>query len=114
MTSTPRASLTLPPPVALYFAHDTLDADAVARCFREDAVVIDEQRTHRGRAAIARWKAAASEQYHYTSEPLTQEISGDETSVTARVTGDFPGSPVTVRFHFTLAGDAIARLAITA
>lgn len=112
MTSTPRASLALPPPVARYFAPDTLDADA--RCFRDDAVVIDEQRTHRGRAAIARWKAAASEQYHYTSEPLTQETAGDETIVTARVTGDFPGSPVTLRFHFTLASEAIARLEITA
>ncbi len=104
----------MPPPIADYFAADSLDADAVARCFLENAVVVDEQRTYRGHAAIARWKTAAAEQYHYTSEPLTQETTGHETLVTARVSGDFPGSPATLQFHFTLDGNAIARLEITA
>jgi len=34
--------------------------------------------------------------------------------VTARVTGDFPGSPVELRYGFTLEGASIARLEITA
>ena len=33
-------------------------------------------------------------------------------SVTARVTGDFPGSPVDLRYRFRLEGAAIARLEI--
>jgi hypothetical protein len=60
----------LPPPIATYFAADTVDADTVVRCFREDAVVVDEHRAHHGRAGIARWKADASAKYHYTSEPF--------------------------------------------
>jgi hypothetical protein len=32
--------------------------------------------------------------------------------VNSRVTGDFPGSPIELRYRFTLAGDEIARLEI--
>ena len=106
--------MTRPSPIATYFAADTADADTVARCFHEDAVVIDEQRTHRGHAAIARWKADATEKYHYTSEPVSQETSGRETVVTARVSGEFPGSPAMLRYRFTLGDGAIARLEISA
>jgi ketosteroid isomerase-like protein len=113
MPSRPRDTIALPTPIASYFAADTANAEAVVRCFSEDAVVVDEDRTHRGPAAIARWKADATAQYQYTSEPLSVEASGRETIVIARVTGNFPGSPVTLRYRFTLAGDAIARLEIT-
>ena len=108
------APIHLPPPIAAYFAADTSDANAVARCFSESAVVIDERREHRGRPAITRWKAEATAKYHYTSEPLAVDVSGPEVTVTARVTGDFPGSPVDLRYRFTLEGATIARLEITA
>ena len=108
------APIHLPPPIAAYFAADTSDANAVARCFSESAVVIDERREHRGRPAITRWKAEATAKYHYTSEPLAVEVSGPDVTVTARVTGDFPGSPVELRYRFTLEGATIARLEITA
>jgi ketosteroid isomerase-like protein len=114
MTPNARTELPLPPPIAAYFAADTADADAVTRCFREDAIVIDEHHTHQGRAAIARWKADATAKYHYTSRPISQETSGGETVVTARVTGEFPGSPAILRYRFTLSGGAIARLEISA
>ena len=104
----------LPPPIAAYFAADTSDANAVARCFSESAVVIDERREHRGKPAITRWRAEAAAKYHYTSEPLAVDVSGPEVTVTARVTGDFPGSPVELRYGFTLEGASIARLEITA
>ena len=38
--------------------------------------------------------------------------SGPDVSVTARVTGDVPGSPVDLRYRFRLQGAAIARLEI--
>jgi hypothetical protein len=104
----------LPSPIAAYFAADTSDANAVARCFSESAVVIDERREHRGRPAITRWKAEATAKYHYTSEPLAVETSGPDVTVTARVIGDFPGSPVELRYRFTLDGTTIARLEISA
>ena len=89
------------------------DADRVARCFTGSAVVVDERRQHRGRLAIARWKAESTAKYHYTSEPLMVDVSGGNVTVNARVTGDFPGSPVDLRYRFTLEGDKIARLEIT-
>ena len=103
----------LPPPIEAYFAADTVNASAVAQCFSDRAVVIDEQREHRGRAAIARWKTEATAKYHYTSVPVAVDASGSEAVVTARVSGEFPGSPVTLRYHFALDGDRIARLEIT-
>ncbi len=109
-----KVPIDLPSPIAAYFAADTSDAHAVARCFSESAVVIDERREHRGRPAITRWKDEATAKYHYTSEPLAVDVSGAEVIVTARVSGDFPGSPVDLRYRFTLEGATIARLEITA
>jgi hypothetical protein len=84
----------------------------VARCFTDSAVVVDEQREHRGHVAIARWKSDATAMYHYTSVPIAVERAGPDAIVTARVAGDFPGSPVELRYRFALEGDRIARLEI--
>ena len=60
----------LPAPVAAYFAADTTGAEAVAQCFTDGAVVIDERQEYRGRTAIARWKVEASTKFRYTVERL--------------------------------------------
>jgi ketosteroid isomerase-like protein len=103
----------LPAPVAAYFAADATGAEAVAQCFTVDAVVIDERQEYRGRTVIARWKAEASAKFRYSVERLNVHVSGNQATVTGRVTGDFPGSPVELQYHFTLEGDKIARLEIT-
>ena len=110
--TTKTAEPDLPPPVAAYFAADTIGAEVVAQCFTDGAVVIDERQEHRGRTAIARWKAEASAKFRYSVERLGVDVSGDQSTVTGRVTGDFPGSPVELQYHFTLEGDKIARLEI--
>ena len=112
MTTKTAEPLDLPSPVAAYFAADTTGAEAVAQCFTDGAVVIDERQEYRGRAAIARWKAEASAKFRYTVDRLGVHVSGDQTTVTGRVTGDFPGSPVDLQYRFTLEGDKIARLEI--
>jgi len=112
MTTKTAEPIDLPAPVAAYFAADTTGAEAVARCFTDGAVVIDERQEYRGRAAIARWKAEASAKFRYTVAPLGAHVSGDQITVTGRVTGDFPGSPVDLQYRFTLEGDKIARLEI--
>ncbi|WP_411032808.1 nuclear transport factor 2 family protein [Shinella sp. BYT-45] len=104
--------ITLPEPVAAYFAADQNDGDAVALCFTENAVVTDERRTHRGRDAIRRWKGEASAKFRYTADPVAVAKEGDQTVVTAHVSGDFPGSPVDLRYAFVLDGGKIARLEI--
>lgn len=106
--------LSLPAPIAAYFTADGAGGDAVAACFTADAVVVDEGRTHRGREAIARWKADSSARYRYAADPVSIEADDARHIVTARVSGDFPGSPVDLRYAFTLAGDGISRLEITA
>lgn len=106
-------SITLPGPVAAYFAADQNDGDAVAQCFTEDAVVIDEHQTHACRDGIRRWKAAASAKFSYTTDPFAVSEKDGQTVVTAHVSGNFPGSPVDLRYAFVLEGGKIARLEIT-
>src|SRR2546425_7762821 len=105
-------SLDLPKPIAAYFTADKGDGEAVSRCFTEDAVVKDEGHTHKGRAAIKAWKTDASSKYEYTSEPFASEEKDGKTIVTSHLVGNFPGSPVDLRFFFKLEGDKIASLEI--
>ena len=105
-------TLDLPKPIAAYFTADKADAETVSQCFTEDAVVKDEGHTHQGRAAIKQWKTEASAKYQYTCEPSACEQRGGKTIVTCRLTGNFPGSPVDLRFFFELDGDKIASLEI--
>jgi hypothetical protein len=103
----------LPEPIAAYFSADKKDSAAVSQCFTENAVVKDEGHSYSGRAAIKKWKADASTKYQYTSEPFACERKDGMTVVTSRLTGNFPGSPVNLRFFFELEGDKIASLEIT-
>jgi hypothetical protein len=105
-------TLNLPKPIGAYFTADRADSAAVSMCFTENAVVKDEGHTYQGRAAIKKWKTDASTKYLYTSEPLACEQKDGETVVTSRLTGNFPGSPVELRFFFELEGDKITSLEI--
>jgi hypothetical protein len=104
--------LSLPDPIEAYFEADRRDGHAVARCFTNDGVVVDEGRTHAGHAAIEAWKIAASAQFPYVTEPFALEKKARKYIVTSRVTGDFPGSPVDLRYTFTLERGKIASLEI--
>ena len=105
-------SLNLPKPIAAYFAADKSDGQAVSQCFTENAVVKDEGHTHTGRAAIERWKTEASAKYQYTSEPIACEQKDGKTVVTSHLVGNFPGSPIDLRYFFQLEADKIALLEI--
>ena len=105
-------SLSLPKPIAAYFSADKGDAKALSECFTENAVVKDEGHTYKGRAAIKEWKTDASAKYQYTCEPIACEEKEGKTVVTSHLVGNFPGSPVDLRFFFKLEGDKIASLEI--
>ena len=105
--------MSLPEPVAAYFEADKRDGHAVARCFTNGGVVMDEGRTHAGLAAIEAWKTATSARFSYVTEPVAFEKKDRKYFVTSRVTGDFPGSPVDLQFTFTLERGKIASLEIT-
>ena len=105
-------TLDLPRPAADYFTADTVDSDAVAACFTENAVVKDEGHTYQGRAAIKKWKADVATKYQYTCAPFACGQTDGRTVVTCRLTGNFPGSPVALRFFFELEGEKIASLEV--
>jgi hypothetical protein len=103
----------LPRPIETYFESDTArDAEALASCFAADATVQDEGRTHGGLAAITAWRIEARRKYEYTVEPLEAAQRDGRTVVAAGVSGNFPGSPVTLTFIFRLKGENIASLEI--
>ena len=104
--------LDLPEPIAAYFIADKEDGEAVSQRFTENAVVKDEGHTYHGRAAIKQWMADASAKYQYTIEPFACERKDVKIVVTSRLTGNFPGSPVNLRFSFRLEGDKIESLEI--
>ena len=105
-------SIDLPQPIADYFGADRVNGDAVARCFTSNAVVKDEGHTYTGIDAIRKWQTEASAKYRYTAVPLAYEKQGSTTVVTSRLTGTFPGSPVTLRYFFRLERGKIAFLEI--
>ena len=105
-------SADLPKPIATYFAADNADGEAVARCFTLDGVAKDEGHTYNGRAAIKQWKERSSTKFQYTSEPFASEDRDGKTVITSHLVGNFPGSPVDLRYFFTLDGDKIAALEI--
>ena len=106
-------SVDLPTPIVIFIdAENRGDAEALAQCFAQDAVVRDEGKTIEGLAAIKQWMAETKRKYQHTMEPLASAQKDDKTIVTNRLTGNFPGSPLDVRFIFGLDGNKIASLEI--
>ena len=108
-----RSNVELPQAIGEYFAAaNTDDADRVAACFAEDAVVRDEGRDIRGRSAVRAWAKETRRKYHFHAEILAVEATADRTVVTAHLTGDFPGNPVDLHYRFKLADLEIIALEI--
>lgn len=101
-----------PQPIAAYFSAGLESPEAFGKCFTANATVIDERNTYLGREAIQRWNATSAAKYNFVAEPTATENREGRIVVTARVSGNFPGSPVDLRYTFTLDGDEISRLEI--
>jgi ketosteroid isomerase-like protein len=105
--------LELPSPITGYFsAANSDDAARVASYFSDDAIVRDERQTIRGAHAVRAWAEETRRKYRYHAEVVASEEATDRTIVTAHVTGDFPGSPIDLRYRFKLVGPKIAELDI--
>ncbi len=106
-------SLNLPEVITAYFdADNKADATALSEYFTENAIVKDEGNIYSGRDAIRQWMANASTQYSYTVEPFAIAEEDGRTVVTSHLVGNFPGSPVDLRFYFVLQDNYIAELEI--
>ena len=103
----------LPAPVATYVdAERAKDTERLVSAFTADAVVRDEEHDYHGVDAIKAWKQDAETKYQYVMDPLDASVDGQTVRLRARLTGNFPGSPVDVDYTFTLAGDKITSLEI--
>jgi ketosteroid isomerase-like protein len=88
-------ALDFPEPVAEYLAAEKAkDADALSCCFTEDGTVHDEGQDYHGRDSVRQWKQAADAKYRYVLQTINVQTYGDLVTVRARLTGEFPGSPV--------------------
>lgn len=105
--------INLPKAVAQYVeAANAKDAQGVAAVFLPDATVHDEGRLRRGRDEIAAWADETGHKYGMTIAPHSIEGTDGRRTMHAEVSGNFPGSPTTLAFHFELQADAIAALEI--
>jgi hypothetical protein len=107
------SSISLPGPVATYLAAaKARDADMLSLCFAEDARVHDENSDYQGLDAIKAWKEETDAKYRYVMEPLDASASENVVKLRARLTGEFPGSPIELDYIFTLINDKISSLEI--
>lgn len=103
----------LPKPIAVYVsAENTGDTNSFDQCFAENATVRDENETHQGLAEIKKWKAETRSKYQHTVDPLGIVERDGKFTVTNRLTGNFPGSPIELDFVFTIQSDKIVSLEI--
>ena len=87
-------------------------AEAASECFAPNAIVYDEGGTHEGLAAIRDWMTSTKKKYNHSVTPLEFMKHGDQSVLKARLAGNFPGSPITVKFSFVLSGGKIRSLDI--
>jgi len=103
----------IPEIIEAYFrASNADDIEGLVSCFSMEAVVIDENETHRGAVAIKAWSDKVRKKYEFKTEVLRATQKPGAVVVTAKLSGTFPGSPVDLDFKFTLKGTRISSLEI--
>jgi hypothetical protein len=106
--------MNLPKVIAdLVNAQNSFDSVAYANCFSENAVVFDEGKTHNGRPEILHWIEESNQKYKSMMKPLEYAENGTGSVVSAECSGTFPGSPITLKFHFDIADGYIKSLKVT-
>ena len=105
----------LPPPIAAYVAANAqLDVDGMLQPFAADAVVRDNGSVFNGHAEIRRLLEDAVVPVKAIFAPDAARHDGGQIVVEGLAHGDFPGSLIRFTYRFTLEGDAIRALEITA
>lgn len=105
--------LQIPTVIEAYFAASNADdIDALVACFTTDASVSDENQTHHGITEIKAWAENVRRKFQFKTEPLRATKQADAAVVTAKLSGNFPGSPVDLDFTFVLENNNIKSLEI--
>ena len=106
--------LDLPAPLPAYFAaKNAHDIDAMLACFADDAFVRDEGKDYRGHPAIRGWIDETTRKYKVAVAPSEAEQSEGSIAVKALVSGNFPGSPATLRYRFKIVDEKISTWGIS-
>lgn len=102
------------PPIVKRFiaAANRRDANLVAACFTPAATVRDEDRDYEGREAIHQWMDATSRRFEPTFVPLKSFVSDGVVRLQMAVSGQFPGSPVTLDYELRVRHGKISALTI--
>jgi len=92
----------LPPPIAAFCqVHNTGQTNDFNELFTGDALVSDEKHEYRG-AAIKERIDEAIAKYKPRGEATDLAQVGDKVVVTTQVSGEFPRSPIQLRYNFIL------------
>ena len=93
-------------------ASNAHDVQSILACFAADAIVRDENEARRGKREIERWLTTTIEKYNFQFTPLSSQERDNETLVSVEVSGTFPGSPISLDYHFAIVSGKIASLTI--
>ncbi len=93
-------------------AANRFDATAAADCFTTDASVNDENQDYVGRDAIRAWVAETGRKYRPVFTVMRASVRDDDVSLSVAVSGQFPGSPVTLDYRLRLRDGRISVLTI--
>jgi len=105
--------MNLSPTIERYIeASNAHDVEGIVSCFADDAVVRDENAVRHGKIEIGHWATETIEKYKFRFKPLSAVEHGAETILSVEVSGSFPGSPITLDYHFTIANEKIQSLII--
>lgn len=103
--------MSLPKVIAdLAQAQRNFDSAGYSNCFSETAVVFDEGKVHSGRKEIQNWIEKANAEYQTVMKPI--EYSEADEILKAEVSGNFPGSPIVLTYHFKIKDGLIQSLKI--
>ena len=104
---------TLPDAVTRYLeAANRADATAAADCFTADASVNDENHDYVGREAIRGWIAETSRKYRPAFTLMRASVHGNDATLAVAISGQFPGSPITLDYTLQFRDGKIVNLTI--
>lgn len=94
-------------------AQDNFDSVAYANLFSETGVMYDEGKTHTGRKEIQKCIAEANKKYRTIMKPVGYTETGNQGTLSAKISGTFEGSPIVLKFHFEIKEGLIQSLKVT-
>lgn len=83
------------------------------KCFTDNASVIDENKTHKGRKQIKSWMEETTKQHNMIMKPISFVGNNLSGLFKTEVSGTFPGSPIVFNYLLEFDGDLIRSLEIT-